>query len=191
MLEFRIVVLATLGISAYGSHSILMVRHDFLRTGRLSSFTNGVLWISYTGYVGVILYTARNGHWVLPNTIVGTTPAGIVLILTGAVITAMGIRGAGVLYDVLGRTADVLIRAGVYRWSRNPQFVGWVLSLIGLGVVTRSSLALLQVGLFAAMLHGYVVYVKEPYMRQTCGNRFTSYRDETPRYIGLPVWSDR
>ena len=191
MLEFRIVVLATLGIGAYGSHSILMVRHDFLRIGRLSPFMNSIVWLSYAGYVGVILYTVWKGYWLFPDTLKGTTPGGLVLFIAGVVVIGLGIRRAGVLYDMLGRTADVPIRDGIYRWSRNPQFVGWVLALVGLGVIARSGLALLQVGLFAAMLHGYVVYVKEPYLLQSLNTQFETYMDETPRYVGLPDRSDR
>ena len=190
MLDLKILVLATLGIGAYGSHSILMVRHDFLRMGRLSPIMNGILWISYAGYVGVVLYTAWKGYWLFPS-IPGTPVLGGFLSLGGLILTGLGIHRAGILYELCGQSIDRIVNEGVYGWSRNPQFVGWILMLTGLGVITRSGLALLQVVLFAAMLHGYVVYVREPYLTQSVGKPFKAYRNLTPRYVGLPIRSVR
>jgi protein-S-isoprenylcysteine O-methyltransferase Ste14 len=186
MLNLKILVLATLGLSAYGSHSILMVRHDVLRIGRLSPFINGILWVSYFGYVGVVVYTAWKGYWLLPST-GGITVLGGLFLLVGVSLTGLGIFRAGILYEISGRATEGIVYDGVYGWSRNPQFVGWILMLTGLSVVTRSGLALLQVVLFAAMLHGYVVYVREPYLTQSVGNPFKTYRNRTPRYVGFPI----
>lgn len=55
------------------------------------------------------------------------------------------------LQRVSGRRMDQLITTGIFRWSRNPQNVGWALALFGLAIAGRSGAALLLAALFWIM----------------------------------------
>jgi protein-S-isoprenylcysteine O-methyltransferase Ste14 len=42
----------------------------------------------------------------------------------------------------LGLDTTRLVTEGIYRWSRNPLFVGWALVLVGIGLVCASGMVL-------------------------------------------------
>ena len=78
-----------------------------------------------------------------------------------------------------------LVTEGIYRWSRNPQLVGWTLVLLGLGLILGSAMVL-----FLAVVGfvGYRVYLptEEEHLRRVYGDAYETYRRRTHRYFGLP-----
>lgn len=104
---------------------------------------------------------------------------GFVLFVAGAISFGSIRRMSGISSD-----ADVLITGGAYRFSRNPQNVGWILFLLGLALAGRSLLAMATVIGFAALYHVYVRRVEEPYLHRVYGESFASYVRATPRYLG-------
>ncbi len=82
-----------------------------------------------------------------------------------------------------GRKTDSLITSGIYRYSRNPQNVGWLLCLVGIACLGRSGLALFAAAIFWL---GFVSYVgaEERYLAQLYGDEYAAYRETTARYFG-------
>jgi protein-S-isoprenylcysteine O-methyltransferase Ste14 len=76
-----------------------------------------------------------------------------------------------------------LIRRGPYRVSRNPQYVGFVLGLIGWAVLTSSRLTLVGslVGVIPLLL---VPLAEEPWLVERYGTAYEEYRQAVPRFIG-------
>lgn len=75
-----------------------------------------------------------------------------------------------------------LIRRGPYRFSRNPQYVGFIMGLIGWAIVTSSRLTL------AASLVGVIPLVlapfaEEPWLLERYGTAYEGYRQAVPRFI--------
>ena len=67
---------------------------------------------------------------------------------------------------------------GIYRWSRNPQNVGWMMFLLGTSILGRSGLALLLAGLFWV---GFVEYVpkEERQLAAQFGGQYLDYLEWT------------
>jgi protein-S-isoprenylcysteine O-methyltransferase Ste14 len=78
-----------------------------------------------------------------------------------------------------------LVTEGIYRWSRNPQLVGWTLVLVGLGLVRGSAMVLLLALVFwlSYRLH---LPTEEEHLRRVFGDAYEAYRQRTARYFGLP-----
>ncbi len=74
---------------------------------------------------------------------------------------------------------------GVYRYSRNPQNVGWGLVLLGVSLAGRSGAALLLTAVFFVVFRSYIP-VEERHLERTFGEEYRRYRDATPRFLGLP-----
>lgn len=110
--------------------------------------------------------------------------AGVALALLGLRLLVAGVLGLGSLDRTSGLKVDALVTSGVYRWTRNPQNVGWMLFLLGMATWGRSGLALLLVAFLGALLHAYLVKVEEPFLQRTFGARYRAYRERTPRYLG-------
>ncbi|MGN6576735.1 MAG: methyltransferase family protein, partial [Nocardioides sp.] len=78
-----------------------------------------------------------------------------------------------------------LVRSGVYRWSRNPQYTGYVMALSGAALVRRSPAALALAGVAAAVYQAGVP-AEETHLGRTFGDDYDVYLAEAPRWLGVP-----
>ena len=126
----------------------------------------------------------------------GSWHAGWALVVSGAAIYALCLAGflaAGGtpaifftrgLRLLIGEEPGRLVSAGLYRFSRNPMYVGVLLVVFGQAIVLRSPvLAAYGCGLFL-VFHLTVVFVEEPHLRATRGSSYESYCCAVPRWLG-------
>ena len=77
-----------------------------------------------------------------------------------------------------------LVTGGIYRWSRNPAFLGFDLLYIGCALafpnVMNIAFALATLGLFHAQILG-----EEAFLARVFGDEYQVYRAKTLRYFGL------
>ena len=83
-----------------------------------------------------------------------------------------------------GLDSTRLISVGIYRWSRNPQVVGWTLFLTGLALLSSSGMVLFWIG-FRMYLP-----LEEQLLQRLYGEAYRLYRKRTPRYFGAPKKDD-
>jgi protein-S-isoprenylcysteine O-methyltransferase Ste14 len=79
---------------------------------------------------------------------------------------------------------STLVSRGPYRFSRNPQYVGFILALIGWGLITNSVLALI-VSLAGIVPFLLVPLAEEPWLRERLGAAYADYQRTVPRFIGM------
>lgn len=73
---------------------------------------------------------------------------------------------------------------GAYRYSRNPQTVGYWFVMASAGLIANSTLvALLSV--FVIVWLYLMVRVEEPWLRDQYGDAYAEYCRETPRFVGF------
>jgi protein-S-isoprenylcysteine O-methyltransferase Ste14 len=77
-----------------------------------------------------------------------------------------------------------LVRRGPYRFSRNPQYVGFMAALVGWAFVAGSGLTLVAslVGTIPLVL---VPFAEEPWLATRLGAAYEEYRRSVPRFISL------
>jgi protein-S-isoprenylcysteine O-methyltransferase Ste14 len=80
-------------------------------------------------------------------------------------------------------SADLTVR-GPYRWSRNPQYVGWVLFLLGFLLNDISLWGLAALAVVAISLH-LLVLIEEEHLRRVFAGSYDEYTSRVPRYFGL------
>jgi len=83
----------------------------------------------------------------------------------------------------LGEKGEI-ITGGPYRYTRNPQYVGFIILYIGLILLTSSFMALIT-GVFAIILFFITPFSEEPWCRQQYGKPYEDYCKMVPRFIGL------
>jgi protein-S-isoprenylcysteine O-methyltransferase Ste14 len=77
-----------------------------------------------------------------------------------------------------------LVTVGLYRWSRNPIYVGVILILIGWTAMFRLPvLAVYAAGVFV-LFHLRVLVHEEPFLKRTHGDEWQRYRSRVPRWLG-------
>ena len=79
---------------------------------------------------------------------------------------------------------STLIRRGPYRFSRNPQYVGFISALIGWGFLTSSGLTLVasSVGIIPLIL---VPFAEEKWLLARYGAAYEEYKRAVPRFVSL------
>lgn len=84
-----------------------------------------------------------------------------------------------------GLEGKKLEMSGLYRTTRNPQFMGGMLLVIGYVVLWPSWYALGWVILFASMMH-MMVLTEEEHLHRIFDEEYKQYCKRVPRYLGFP-----
>lgn len=77
-----------------------------------------------------------------------------------------------------------LVVTGLYRFSRNPMYIGVVLILWGWAVGYRSSRLVAYALIMMIVFHLRVVLYEEPWLAQAHGDRWHTYRADVRRWLG-------
>lgn len=108
---------------------------------------------------------------------------GIFISISGILICLFGMIQFSSVAKVMCLDAGELTLSGVYRWSRNPQYVGWLLFLIGLALTDWSLWCLAALLVVAVSLH-LLVLVEEEHLRRVFGSQYENFCQRIPRYAG-------
>ncbi len=126
------------------------------------------------------------GVWPLPLGRTLAFTSGALVTIAGVVILAVGMTTFGSYDRSAGKDTSRLITSGIYRWSRNPQFIGWVSILLGISLAGRSGFALALAFLLLVILHWYTVRLEEPYLERIFGDEYRLFASKTARWVGKP-----
>lgn len=123
------------------------------------------------GWIPVVLGAAVLGACVIRFLLAGGTPAPFVLRRVRAMI---------------GEEPAQLVCGGLYRYSRNPMYVGALSVIFGQALLFASwAAALYGLGVFT-FFHLSVLRIEEPHLRARQGAQWDEYALRTPRWLGLP-----
>lgn len=76
-----------------------------------------------------------------------------------------------------------LVMSGLYRYSRNPMYVGVLSILIGEVLFFASPPHLLYTAAIFAAFQSFIVFYEEPHLRQTFGEAYIRYCKAVPRWV--------
>jgi protein-S-isoprenylcysteine O-methyltransferase Ste14 len=79
---------------------------------------------------------------------------------------------------------EKVITTGLYRFTRNPTYIGIILMHIGLGIACFSWLFLLLTAVMLIMFNA-VLPSEERYCLYRFGDEYRKYKNSTPRWIGI------
>ena len=80
-----------------------------------------------------------------------------------------------------------LVVVGLYRFSRNPMYIGVLLILVGWAVLFRSTVLAWYAAAVAVAVHLRVVFGEEPWLARTHGDDWLTYKRSVPRWLGRPT----
>ena len=109
------------------------------------------------------------------------------LAVAGVVIAILGVvsfRRAGTTVNPLQpAAASSLVVSGVYRWTRNPMYLGMLLVLLGGGVLLANALAILFAAAFIPLMNRLQIQPEEKILAARFGTTFTDYQSAVRRWI--------
>lgn len=162
-----------------------LVRADYQRCGRLTQRTSLAQLAVFAGIMAFpYLFNPPQWPWFWLRS--EATPfwqwlAGVLIVLLGFVV-AFGTMGWFGIRRAFGRQVQGLVRAGPYRFTRNPQILGGYLLLIGTGLQWPSWGVLGWIGLYGIIGH-WMVLSEEEHLRTVFGEAYDRYCAQTPRYL--------
>ena len=77
----------------------------------------------------------------------------------------------------------ILVAEGLYRFVRNPMYLGALLILLGHVLWFQSLRLLLYAAALTALFHLFVVFFEEPLLRRKFGECYKAYCQKVPRWI--------
>jgi len=134
--------------------------------------------------------------WLMPHCVLGASvplrPApqsllqwtGVALAILGLALTIVSTLHFRSVAMVFCRDTSRLVRGGLYRFSRNPQYTFYALFLLGYAMTGTSVMAYVGVPLCWVLLH-LTVLVEEEHLERAFGEEYRQYKKAAPRYLGL------
>jgi protein-S-isoprenylcysteine O-methyltransferase Ste14 len=112
--------------------------------------------------------------------------AAIVFWIAGAVLMLSSfwqfvIRGRGTPAPV--DPPEELVVTGPYRFTRNPQYVGGILFMVGHLLWTGAVSLLPYMAAVTAAFHTFIILYEEPNLEQRFGEPYRRYRRKVPRWF--------
>ncbi len=129
--------------------------------------------------------------WLMPAYVLRVLldPAARIIIGVILVIACMGLGFPAILAFRAARThvepwkpASTLVTGGIFRWLRNPMYVGLTLFLAGIGMILGGDWILVMTVVFALVMHYGVVKREERYLAAKFGEPYRRYMETVPRY---------
>ena len=108
-------------------------------------------------------------------------PLAIIIFVMGSLIGGWAFFVFG-LKNTIG-VDDKLVTGGPYRFTRNPQYIGDSLNIIGYMVLTNSEMIWI-IGVLGVILNLLAPYTEEPWLEERYGERYRVYKRRVPRFIG-------
>jgi protein-S-isoprenylcysteine O-methyltransferase Ste14 len=109
--------------------------------------------------------------------------AGVVVGIAGLALCGAGMVRFRSVSKILCLDPGELTSVGPYRWGRNPQYVGWVMFLVGFAMNDWSLWCLAALVVVGVSLH-LLVLVEEEHLRRVFGEAYEEFCRRTPRYVG-------
>jgi protein-S-isoprenylcysteine O-methyltransferase Ste14 len=80
-----------------------------------------------------------------------------------------------------------LVARGLYRFVRNPMYVGVLLTILGQALWFYSIATLWYALEVALLFHLFVIFYEEPALRRKFGESYTRYAKAVPRWLPKPA----
>ena len=106
-------------------------------------------------------------------------------------IGGMGVYTLGLIIHIIGwvtfavSPVDQPITKWIYRISRNPIYLGEIITLLGIAMTGISWLLILLTLLYASLLHA-LLPSEERFCIARYGEPYQEYMKRTPKWVGLP-----
>jgi protein-S-isoprenylcysteine O-methyltransferase Ste14 len=161
------------------------MRGELLDQGSLQPTTVVAMYVAYGVHAAATAVSLRSRWLELPAPRRAARLSGAVLAAGGTGLCVLGMRRFAGPGQVGGTRAGPVETGGVYRYSRNPQYLGYVAALTGVAVARRSGASLILAAA-AGAIYAVWVPVEEEHLTGTFGESYRRYRRGTARWLGRP-----
>jgi protein-S-isoprenylcysteine O-methyltransferase Ste14 len=109
----------------------------------------------------------------------------LVLVAAGLALVLAAIRGfasAGTRVEPWA-PSSAIVSDGIYRFTRNPMYLGMTLVMLGLALIIGSPASLALVALAVLIVDRFVIRREEAYLERKFGDPYRAYRAKVRRWL--------
>jgi len=141
-----------------------------------------IIWVSIFVSIAIASFFGTNGVTPLPEAFLYL---GIVLMLAGIGFRQWAIWVLGRFFSTTVRILSDhrMVTNGPYRLVRHPSYTGALLTLVGLGLGSRTWAGTLIIVVLFGIVYNYRISVEEKALRAEFGQEYVSYAKRTKRLI--------
>ncbi len=127
-------------------------------------------------------------HYLAPVTTIIPGPfnwAGVALIVVGVLVIvfpATAFFAADTTIKPFQESSN-LVSGGLYRYTRNPMYVGMVVILVGTDVLLGSLSPFVVPVIFILIINKMVIAVEERMLQETFGDEYRTYKNSVRRWL--------
>lgn len=149
---------------------------------RYGRWTPWLVWVPTVTLFGILVFLGVQdwGTVGLPGWL--RFGIGAPLIVASNIAVWSEVRGFG--WRQTGGDEGRLVTDGLYRFSRNPQYVADALMIVGWLLLSASAVAI-PLGLVVIACLLVEPFAEEPWLEERHGEEYAAYRRRTPRFLGL------
>ena len=111
----------------------------------------------------------------------------LIPLLAGAIVVLAGVaafRGAHTTVNpITPEASSSVVMTGVYRWSRNPMYLGFLLFLVGWELCLGNLVAALFLPFFVLYMNRYQIAPEERMLSQKFGSEYVDYTRRVRRWL--------
>ncbi len=113
--------------------------------------------------------------------------AAVFFVVLGFVVSFAGVRGVRrantTLNPLKPETASALVTSGIYRYTRNPMYLGMAIWLLAWSAWLGTPIGLLAAPLFMVYMNRFQIGPEERALRTLFGAEFTAYEARVRRWF--------
>lgn len=111
----------------------------------------------------------------------------LALVIAGQSISISGMiafrRAKTTLNPIKPIAASSLVSSGVYRFTRNPMYLGLLLTLLAWAVFLSNPVALLFVPVFLLYMNRFQIHPEERVLSSLFGTEYSAYKERVRRWL--------
>jgi protein-S-isoprenylcysteine O-methyltransferase Ste14 len=112
---------------------------------------------------------------------------GLSLIVVGGAVALAGVvefrRRRTTVNPMTPGAASTIVSSGVYRWSRNPMYLGFLCALAGLAVYLSNAASLVMIAAYVAYMNRYQIGPEERALHARFGPEYAAYMASVRRWL--------
>lgn len=181
--RFAVPALAAGALGAVTTAVLRRMEAEYRSQDTLAKPTVAAMYVTYTAHAAALAWACARRVWPLRLPLRSSRTVGTALALTGSGVALVGARPFGAGAQLSGTEPGTLHATGIYRYSRNPQYLGLVVTAAGMALARRSGFA----GLSAAgvwLAYRRWIPSEESHLARMFGDPYLTYRARVPRWVG-------
>ncbi|SDU27665.1 Protein-S-isoprenylcysteine O-methyltransferase Ste14 [Pseudomonas pohangensis] len=111
----------------------------------------------------------------------------LIFILAGGLISALGVlafrQAKTTVNPTSPETVSLLVVKGIYNLSRNPMYLGFLLTLVGLALLVENKLSFGVLPAFVAYMNRFQIAPEEKVLSAKFGQEFGAYMQRVRRWV--------